>query len=303
MLQKNTMLSRMVFVILHYMNKEDTIECVESIKSNINYGNKMIVVVDNASPNGSGIELKNQYRGSNDIYVLLNDQNGGFAQGNNLGFAFAKNQLCADFIVCLNNDVVIKQSSFCDVVNQLYGDYQFDVLGPDIITKDGYHQNPLVKKIYTSRDLAVMKAKKNARRILNEVGLDIYIEKNRSTHKKIYLSETVPGETFNCGLHGACVIFSKNFISKSDYAFYKDTFMYFEEDILFLQAHYLNYLTCYSGKVQVFHKEYGATQIVFENYKSRKRNYYKNIIASIDVYKRMLKSYKLAERGKSNDHC
>lgn len=291
--------NKIVFVILHYMNKTDTVECIESIKNNIEYEHKMIVVVDNASPNGSGVELQNDYAKSDDVYILLNNQNVGFAKGNNLGYLFAKKQLMADFIVCLNNDTIIAQHNFCNMMNQLYEEYHFDILGPDIITKDGYHQNPLNKKIFSLRELTIIKLKKSVRRILNELGLDIYIEKNRSSNDKIYLSEKVTEKKLNCGLHGSCVIFSKRFITKSDYSFYEDTFMYFEEDILFLQAVYFNYLTCYSDKLQIYHKEYGATQTVFENYKSRKRNYYINIINSIKVYERLLKDYKKINRKRA----
>jgi len=283
--------SKIVFVILHYMNKSDTVECIESINNNIRYENKAIVVVDNASPNGSGFELQNDYAESRNVYVLLNQQNMGFAKGNNVGYIFAKNKLMANYIVCINNDTIITQNDFCSKINQLYDDYHFDILGPDIVTKDGYHQNPVNKSLLNSRKIMFTKLKKNVRKVLNEFGIDIYIEKFRSSNRKIYLSEKVVGEKFNCGLHGSCVVFSKGFINRSDYAFYEDTFMYFEEDIMFLQAYFLNYLTCYSDKLCIYHKEYGATQTVYMNYRNRKRNYYTNIIRSINVYKRLLKEY------------
>lgn len=293
--------NKVVFVILHYMNKKDTVECIESIRSNVKYINKKIVIVDNASPNNSGAEIQKDYKGIKDVYVLLNSENVGFAKGNNIGYFFAKTNLKADFIVCLNNDTVIKQVDFCEKLIQLYNELKFDLIGPDIVTKDQYHQNPLNKHILSFKDLRILKLKKFLRKILNEVGLDIYIEKSISNNSKIYRAIKVEEDILNCGLHGSCVIFSKSFIDKSDSAFCGETFMYFEEDILFLQAHYLHYHVCYSGKLQVHHKEFGATQTIYKNYRARKRNYYKNIIQSISTYERLLKYYKIKESY--NDYC
>ena len=46
-----------VFVVLHYLTIDDTIECVNSIKEKCKKGNFRIVIVDNASPNNSKNEL------------------------------------------------------------------------------------------------------------------------------------------------------------------------------------------------------------------------------------------------------
>ena len=48
------------FIILHYMVIEETLSCVENIKSI--EGNKKIIIVDNNSSNGSGKQLEDLYR-------------------------------------------------------------------------------------------------------------------------------------------------------------------------------------------------------------------------------------------------
>ena len=48
------------YVILHYQNIEVTQECVEKLKRIIQKESK-IVVIDNASPNGSGEKLLNYF--------------------------------------------------------------------------------------------------------------------------------------------------------------------------------------------------------------------------------------------------
>lgn len=47
------------FIILHYNVVDETINCVNSIKNNINSNNYHIVIADNASPNKSGDILLN----------------------------------------------------------------------------------------------------------------------------------------------------------------------------------------------------------------------------------------------------
>ena len=49
------------FVILHYKTEKDTIECINSIKKLS--GNYSIVVVDNASNNGSIEAVENELMG------------------------------------------------------------------------------------------------------------------------------------------------------------------------------------------------------------------------------------------------
>ena len=72
------------FVILHYMALEETIQCVESIRNNID-GDKKIVIVDNFSPNGTFKDLKVRYEKEPDVEVLETGSNLGFAKGNNFG--------------------------------------------------------------------------------------------------------------------------------------------------------------------------------------------------------------------------
>ena len=62
------------FVILHYMAKQETIDCVASIleKTKAEPMKVSIVIVDNASANGTGRELQQLYQGAENIYVILN---------------------------------------------------------------------------------------------------------------------------------------------------------------------------------------------------------------------------------------
>lgn len=120
------------FVILHYRAADMTRKCVERIKAL--EGDKKIVIVDNASPNGTGQELLDEYTEDSEIKVILNPENSGFAKGNNMGVRWVQENVPADFVVVLNNDVEILQKDFCPKVEAIYRRHSFDVLGPDIIS-------------------------------------------------------------------------------------------------------------------------------------------------------------------------
>lgn len=95
-----------IYVILvNYKNASMTIDCITSIKQS-SYDNYHIVVIDNASNDGSYLKLVNEYCNDSYITIIEARENNGFSAGNNIGIDYAiKNG--ADYIMLLNNDTVI----------------------------------------------------------------------------------------------------------------------------------------------------------------------------------------------------
>ena len=141
------------FVILHYMALEETVVCVESILNNVE-GEKRVIIVDNASPNGSVKDLRDRYGGNPLVDVLETGANLGFARGNNYGYRYAVKNYAPAFAVVMNNDMEIRQHDFIGRMEQSYEEHRFAIMGPDIYsTKKKYHQNPQTLKIMTRKDL------------------------------------------------------------------------------------------------------------------------------------------------------
>ena len=94
------------FVVLHYQNIDDTINCLNSIKKmkKIDDINIKIVLIDNKSPNNSGKVLKKMYENDPIIHTILLDENLGFSKANNIGYKYAKENK-PDMIIVNNNDV------------------------------------------------------------------------------------------------------------------------------------------------------------------------------------------------------
>ncbi len=130
------------FVILHYCAIEETVKCVDSIKNMAQKANYMIIIVDNASPNNTGLVLKEKYAHDKYCTVILNQENLGFARGNNVGFQYAKKH-GADFICMMNSDTYLLDEEF---VQQSISDYletKYYVLGPNIYNPDCHQSNPI----------------------------------------------------------------------------------------------------------------------------------------------------------------
>ena len=151
LLEKNDMEKKQYvsfcFLILHYMDIELTYKTVESVMSLHNFNDSKIIIVDNASPNGSGKILLEKYRNMEQIHIVLSPENVGFSAGNNLGFQYIKQNFVIDFIVVINNDILFPQKEFLDKVKELYIEAPFWVAGPDILQPHkNYHSSPTADK-------------------------------------------------------------------------------------------------------------------------------------------------------------
>lgn len=290
-----------VYVILHYMAGKDTIECAESIfeSSKNSEHNVLVVVVDNASPNDSYELLKAQYSNNKRVKLIHSDVNLGFARGNNLGFEYAKKNLNPDFIAMLNNDTVISQTDFNEVLVRKYKEKKYAVLGPDIITADGYHQNPGEKQSWSLKELRTYRLKKRIRFMLSLIGLDSSLGEAVARNKNVYRTQTLQGDRENTILHGACLIFSRDYIEKFD-GINGDTFLYMEEDILKLYADYYGFLMLYSSELSILHKEDVATNMEGGSSGRRTRRKYKYLIESSKVYSNLKKEFEKTAKKDEN---
>ena len=136
------------FVVLHYMAYDMTRRCVDTLLENFGAEDIHIIVVDNASSNGSGHKLKNDFSENARVCVLLNEENKGFARGNNTGYRYALKEYDPDYVIVMNNDVIIRQRSFLKRIEAIYKRTHFAVLGPDIINPYAKkHQNPVSNEL------------------------------------------------------------------------------------------------------------------------------------------------------------
>ena len=162
------------FIILHYKNIDDTLECIESIKK-INTKNYKIIAIDNNS--GSEKDLKKLKKVVDDL--IINNKNIGFAKGNNKGIDLAKEKYNPKYIAVINNDTIIQQPDLIERVDDIYKETKFDALGFNILTNNGDSVNPFPSyKTLEQVNKAIKKSKKL---------IKIYKSPLKRTLLKIYL--------------------------------------------------------------------------------------------------------------------
>ncbi len=95
--------SKVAIIILNWNGLEDTIACLESLKS-LDYPNLEIFVIDNGSARNEAVLLRRTF--GNFIKTIRCDTNLGFAKGSNVGIKAALRE-GADYVLLLNNDTVV----------------------------------------------------------------------------------------------------------------------------------------------------------------------------------------------------
>ncbi|MCR5214568.1 MAG: glycosyltransferase [Eubacterium sp.] len=281
----------MVYIILHYNSIEDTRNCIESIRGLKTYDSTnickyKIVIVDNASPNGTGKQLKDEYGDDQDIVIILNKENSGFSAGNNLGYHYVKKNMDPDFITICNNDIVFDDREYVVKVFEEYEKKSFYVLGPDIYNPClEIHQSPLGESSPT-----IAAAKRTV--FLNTIAeytfpvfwpifgkREVEKAKNRTDSVVDYdrPREDVP-------LMGACLVFSKDFMAVREDAFAPETFLYYEEFMLYNFCIRNAYAMTYVPSIHVLHYEGRATATASSDERDRYRRLVKNIRRAAKVY-------------------
>lgn len=233
-------MKKMVFVVLHYLTTDDTVECVSSIRRCCADGEYQIIIVDNASPNKSGKQLMEKYEKDKDIDLLILENNLGFARGNNVGIAYARNKYDPKYIVTLNNDIVLLQENTIELIEHEFCESKFAVLGPMVYTADGRcNDNPGTNKPLSLCELEkkIAEYEKNlflCRWKLRKIYAIWTALKNRvyKTNIKDDMHKQYLHREYNVQLHGCFLCFSEEYFKHFD-GFYPETFLYMEEDILF----------------------------------------------------------------------
>lgn len=287
---------KITFVILHYQNVDDTINCIESIKRLENKSNIEIntIIIDNKSPNGSGETLISKYANIDKIKVILLDKNYGFSKANNIGYKEAI-KAKTDIILVLNNDIIFEDLLFLEKLEKIYNlPVKYDIICPDIINADGMHQNPL-----RERELPIKKAYKN---LIYESIFSIsmnfpcirkLILDNRLNREKKWFENYYKTKNEICNEHfvpfGAFIIYMNKWLDREEVAFVSDTFMYCEEDMLSIHIKKNNYKILYAEELKVKHLEGQSTKKSnkndYERWRFRSRNQAKALIKYIRYYK------------------
>ena len=288
-------------VILHYNNIDDTDECIESIQKNIDTKLYKIVVIDNKSPDNSGIILKEKYRNNDEIFIIINEKNEGFSAGLNVGIQYLHSNYDPLFTILSNNDIHLLDKQLLSHLNNEYETSDFSVLAPMIITPDGRcDDNPIFDILYSRKNALYDLKYWEHRLFFTKIGLERLYLFNRnhnffikSHKKKVYQirKDRSPGVFLkrreNVVAHGCFLVFSKHYFDYFDGLDVR-TFMYAEEDILFIHILDKKLLSVYQPAIMVYHKGGSSIKATYKIEKKRKVFLYSNYIKAIESYLSLL---------------
>lgn len=123
------MTARVVAVIVHWQDPEDTLGCVESVAAEPGVD---VVVVDNGSRQPVGPLLAARAPA---VTCLLSEKNLGYAGGANLGIRAALER-AAEVVLLLNNDVRVRAGAVAAALRVLDADPRVAVVGAKVLTRE-----------------------------------------------------------------------------------------------------------------------------------------------------------------------
>ena len=241
------------FIILHYKNIEETIECLTKLQS-LFQDKCHMVIVDNNTLSKSEEKLIQKF--TKDILKL--GKNYGFAKANNKGIAYARKKYKSKYYIVMNNDVYIDDANFLNIIEKDYKKYSFDMMGPYISSpsKESVNPFPVIKDI-DSLNKEISRCKKLIKIYSNPIMYFLLqgVLKIKHAIRKPNIPTNGDKTILDSPLHGCCIIFSDDYLKKYKYPFYDETFLFHEEEFLYQRVINDKLVSLYDPELKVFHKE------------------------------------------------
>jgi len=117
-------------IIVNWNTKQLLEECLASVIKQTKLANYEVIVVDNASSDSSVEMLKEKYE---QVILIENKENRGFAAANNQGIALAKGR----YILLLNSDTIVLDGATDKVVSFADNNKDAAVIGCRVLNPDG----------------------------------------------------------------------------------------------------------------------------------------------------------------------
>jgi GT2 family glycosyltransferase len=237
-------MKKVSIVVLNWNGWKDTLQCLKSVeKIKVSNFQLSIIVVDNASTNKSVKEIKRYVKKSPlDIAILENEENLGFAGGNNVGIRHAISS-GSDYIMILNNDTVVDKNIIKEFLKVVSKNPTIGILSPKIYFAKGFEFH---KKRYKRSDLGKVIWSAGG-----TIDWDNMFGKNRG------VDEVDKGQFDKSTIiefaTGACMFLNVEAIKKVG-AYDERYFMYFEDVDLCTRMRKKGWEINYVPKAMVWHK-------------------------------------------------
>lgn len=259
-------------IILNWNGWKDTIECLESLLQ-INYPNYKVIVIDNASKDDSISKIKEYCEGkikvdsdffdyneenkplnvyeyskndieslkglkidnpsSGDLFLIKNDENYGFAEGNNKGIKFVLDSFNSDYILLLNNDTVVDKYFLDELIKVAESDAKIGITGPKIYYYDYKGRKDVINFAGEKINFYTSRGKRFGR-----------FEIDKGQHDEIRENDKIDG---------SCMLIKREVIKEVG-MFDPVYFAYWEEADLCVRVKNAGYKMIYVPKARIWHK-------------------------------------------------
>lgn len=123
-------------IIVNWNGKELLRNCLNSIIKTNSSQNYEIIVVDNASTDGSVNMIKREFQ---NVSLILNEENLGFSKATNIGIKASK----SDFLLLLNTDTELRTPDILQTVEKFFAkNHGIGLVGLNLIFPNGVPQSP-----------------------------------------------------------------------------------------------------------------------------------------------------------------
>lgn len=139
------------------VRRNGVMPCLRSLFNLPNTDDKEIIVIDNGSNDGSVEKLKAEF--NNQIKIVANHENLGFAGANNQGASLAQ----GEFLLFLNSDTIVNDDIFESALNLFKNDQKIGIISPRLMQENGepqkmaYNHFPTFWRLITRKSKQEMK--------------------------------------------------------------------------------------------------------------------------------------------------
>lgn len=267
-------------IIVNYNTYNLTRQTINSIVEKNRSFTYEIMLVDNASSDGSIEALKNDFSSlisEGILKVFINNSNLGFSKANNIGI---RNSI-GKYILLLNSDTVVKEDCLEKCLSETNKDETIGALGCKIVLPDGKLDHACKRGFPTPKASLYYLLKLHK---INPMKFGLY--------DALHLSENEAGEV-DC-LMGAFMLMPKKVLDKIGFLD-EDFFMYGEDIDLCFRIKESGYKIIYYPIAEIVHHKGGSskkkrTKVIYDFHEAMwifyKKHYYKkyNFIISLLVY-------------------
>lgn len=266
---------KLSIIIVNYNTYALTKQTIDSIMNKNHLFRYEIILVDNASTDGSIEQLKEDFKEYKDrIHIIVNDTNLGFGKANNIGMRLSK----GEYILLLNSDTVVVDNCLEASLHQIQQQLGIGALGCKVVLGDGSLDHACKRGFPTPRASLYYFLK-----------LDKKNPKKYGLYDALHLGEDEVGEVD--ALMGAFMLMPRKVLDEVG-LFDEDYFMYGEDIDLCYRIKAAGYKVLYYPEAHIIHYKGGSskkrrTKVIYDFHHAMwifyRKHYYKKYNLGITI--------------------